>query len=107
VPTASAFFLKTQLKGLPDIDIPVVLWGLLAGDRNVQGQGLGELLLRDALARANYLSRHIGVRAVEAHALDADTRRFYLKYGFLSLRDNSSCLFLPVKVIRRLNLPPR
>jgi GNAT superfamily N-acetyltransferase len=95
---------EEQIQGLPDIDIPVVLLGRLAVDKNVQGHGLGADLLMDALARANYLSQHIGVRAMEVQAIDADARRFYLKYGFLSLRDDSSHLFLPIKVIRQLNL---
>ena len=38
-----------QAKGLPTIDIPVVLLGRLAVDRGAQGQGLGEYLLMDAL----------------------------------------------------------
>ena len=41
-----------QAKGLPRIDLPVVLIGKLAVDRSVQGQRLGELLLMDALCRA-------------------------------------------------------
>jgi GNAT superfamily N-acetyltransferase len=93
-------------KGLPVIDIPVVLLGRLAVDKSVQGQGLGAYLLIDALRRANHISRHIGVRAVQVHAIDEHARRFYLKYGFVSLSDDKSHLFLSMQVIRKLNLPP-
>ena len=93
-------------KGLPTIDIPVVLLGRLAVDRSVQGQGLGEYLLIDALRRATHVSEHIGTRAVEVHALDEAARRFYLKHGFVPLRDDRQHLFLPMQAIRRLDLPP-
>lgn len=97
---------EDQAKGLPAIDIPVVLLGRLAVDKSVQGQGLGAYLLIDALRRANHISLHIGVRAVEVHAVDEGARRFYLKYGFVSLLDDERHLFLPMQVIRKLNLPP-
>lgn len=97
---------EDQAKGLPTIDIPVVLLGRLAVDKSVQGQGLGEYLLIDALRRATYISQHIGFRAVEVHAIDEDARRFYLKYGFVSLPDDRHHLFLPMQVVRKLNLPP-
>jgi GNAT superfamily N-acetyltransferase len=84
-----------QSKGLPTIDVPVILLGRLAVDRSVQGRGLGSFLLVDALHRAAYISQHIGVRAVEVHAIDDDARRFYLKYGFASLRDDKHHSVVP------------
>lgn len=72
----------------------------------MQGQGLGEYLLIDALRRASYVSQQIGVRAVEVHAIDEAARQFYLKYGFVSLRDDRQHLFLPMQVVRQLRLPP-
>jgi GNAT superfamily N-acetyltransferase len=97
---------EDQAKGLPTIDIPVVLLGRLAVDRSVQGQGLGEHLLIDALRRAAYISQHIGIRAVEVDALGETARRFYLKHGFTPLRDDPQHLFLSMHVIRKLDLPP-
>jgi len=97
---------EEQSKGLPTIDVPVVLLGRLAVDKTVQRQGLGEYLLLDAMRRADYISQHLGVRAVEVHALDDAARRFYLRYGFVSLRDDRRHLFLPIQVIRQLRLPP-
>src|SRR5690606_23631480 len=40
---------EEQAKGLPRIDVPVVLIGRLAVDLSTQGQGMGEFLLIDAL----------------------------------------------------------
>ncbi len=95
---------EQEAKGLPEIDVPVVLLGRLAVDRSAQGQGLGEWLLMDALRRAAFIAEHVGVRAVEVHALDDDARRFYLKFGFVALRDDRRHLFLPMRVVRQLDL---
>ena len=95
-----------QAKGLPRIDVPVVLLGRLAVDRSTQGQGLGRFLLLDAMRRVVHLADQIGVRALEVDAIDAAARRFYLKYGFTPLLDDVNHLFLPLSVIRKLNLPP-
>jgi GNAT superfamily N-acetyltransferase len=95
-----------QAKGLPRIDVPVVLLGQLAVQRTVQRRGLGSLLVVDALRRAEYVSQHAGVRAVEVHAADEAARGFYINLGFLPLLDDRQHLFLPMQVIRRLALPP-
>lgn len=95
-----------QAKGFPRIDVPVVLLGKLAVDRSMQGLGLGEFLLIDALRRANHISEQIGVRAVEVDAINDSARRFYLKYGFTRLLDDNRHLFLPIQTVRKLNLPP-
>ncbi len=92
-------------KGLPRLDVPVVLLGRLAVDKSIQGQGLGALLLLDALARSAHVSHQVGVRAVEVDAIDEAARSFYMKYGFTTLRDDPRHLFLPMHVIRKLNLP--
>lgn len=95
-----------QARGLPRIDVPVVLLGRLAVDRTCQGTGLGALLLIDALRRAQQVADQIGVRAVEVRATNDAARRFYLKYGFIELIDDPQHLFLPMQVIRKLKLPP-
>lgn len=97
---------EEQAKGLPTIDIPVVLLGRLAVDKMAHGQGLGAHLLIDAVRRAAHISEHIGVRAVEVDALDETARQIYLKYGFVPLADDQQHLFLPIQVIRKLELPP-
>ncbi len=91
---------------LPAIDVPVVLLGRLAVDRTVQGQGVGGLLLVDVLRRTLHLAEQLGIRAIEVDALDQAARRFYLKFGFQPLLDDPQHLFLPLHVIRKLNLPP-
>jgi GNAT superfamily N-acetyltransferase len=97
---------EDQAKGLPRIDMPAVLIGRLAVDRSLQGKGLGEFLLIDALRRAEFLATKIGVRAVEVDAVNDDAKRFYERYGFLTLKDDPRHLVLPMSVIRKLHLPP-
>ena len=97
---------EEQAKGLPTIDIPVVLLGRLAVDKTVQGQGWGTHLLMDALHRAAHISEHVGIRAVEVDAIDEAARQFYLKFGFVPLMDDRQHLFLPMHVICQLELPP-
>ena len=74
-------------------------------DRSVQGQKLGEFLLIDALRRAEYLAAKIGIRAVEVHAINESAKHFYERYGFLTLSDDPHHLFLPMSIIRKLQLP--
>jgi len=97
---------KDQAKGLPQIDVPVILIGRLAVDVTVQGQSLGEFLLIDALRRCEFLANKIGVQAVEVDAINESAKRFYEKYGFLSLADDPRHLLLPMKTVRKLKLPP-
>jgi len=97
---------ENQAKGLPRMDVPVVLLGQLAVDASVQGQGLGQFLLIDALRRAEHVAEQLGVRAVEVEAIDEAARRFYLKFGFTPLADDPDHLFLPISLIRKLGLPP-
>ena len=92
-------------KGLPRIDVPVVLLGRLAVDKGVHGHGLGRLLLIDALRRAEHLADGLGIRAVKVDAIDETARRFYLRYGFTPLENDPNHLFLPMHVIRKLDLP--
>lgn len=93
-----------QAKGLPSVDVPVVLLGRLAVDRRVQRQGLGQGLLVDTLRRAEQVSRQVGVRAVEVLALDEEARGFYLKFGFVPLADDPRHLYLPMAVVRATDL---
>ncbi len=97
---------STDAKGLPRLDIPVVLIGRLAIDQSVHGQGLGALLLVDALRRSKQISEQGGIRAVEVDALDNTARNFYLKFGFRPLLDDPRHLFLPMQEIRKLKLDP-
>ena len=85
-----------SVRNLPRHPVPVALIGRLAVDRTVQGQGLGGLLLQNAIQRIVDLSDRIGIFAILVDALDATAVAFYAKYGFISLVDQPLKLFLPV-----------
>ena len=75
---------------------PGVRLGRLAVDRSVQRQGVGELLLLNALKRRCETRKHIGVFALFVDAKDEDAVAFYKKYGFLALPDSPKTLVLPL-----------
>lgn len=86
-------------KGLPKYPAPVMLIGQLAVDQNLQGQGLGEILLMHALSRAVRISSEMAIFAVRVDAVDEKSQAFYLKYGFVPLQDIPFSLLLPIKTI--------
>lgn len=92
-------------RGVPRYPIPVAHLGRLAIARSVQGQGLGEALLFDALQRTLRVAGEIGIVAVEVWAKTDRARAFYGKYGFQSLLDNSLHLYLPLQTVRQLLSP--
>lgn len=89
-----------QAKGIPRHDrIPAYLIGRLARDVSVKGQGLGELLLMDALARLA-VAEAAG-RAVVVDPIDERARAFYAKYGFVPLGGATARLYLPMSAVRK------
>ena len=78
--------------------IPGVRLGRLAVDRQHQGKGLGELLLVDALARAQRIYTEAGGIGLFVDALDGQAAGYYLNFGFDASPDNPLLLFLSAKV---------
>lgn len=74
--------------------VPGIRLGRLAVDRSSQGQGLGELLLLDAIHRSRLVLEHVGVHALFVNAKDATAAAFYRKYGFRPLPDQPLQLVL-------------
>ncbi len=82
--------------------IPATLLGRLAVSTDFRGQGIGELLLMDAIYRALRTSREIASVAVVVDAKEEKAADFYRKYGFINLVESGGRLFLPMKTIARL-----
>lgn len=76
--------------------IPGIRFGRLAVDRSVQRQGLGELLLMDAIERARRVLEHVGVHAFFVDAKDEQAAAFYRKYAFRPLPSDPLRLVLPL-----------
>lgn len=74
--------------------VPVVRMGRLAVAISAQGQGLGGVLLYDALART--LRADIAAYAMLVDAKDIKAAEFYAHHGFIALPERSLTLFLPL-----------
>ncbi|WP_277061361.1 GNAT family N-acetyltransferase [Rivihabitans pingtungensis] len=81
--------------------VPVVRLGRFATSINIQGKGLGSLLLQNALERIYEISAHAGVAAVVVDAKDQKAADFYKNRGFLPSPNNSLCLFLFTHTLRQ------
>jgi len=78
--------------------IPGVKLGRLAVDKRFQGKVLGDLLLVDALTRAQRIYAEAGGIGLFVDALDEQAAGYYRNFGFAALPDNPLLLFLSAKV---------
>jgi GNAT superfamily N-acetyltransferase len=79
-------------------DIPVILLGRLARDHKYKSEGIGELLLLDALKRCYDVTLNLGCMAVIVDPIDENATKFYKKYGFILLPD-SNRMFITMKTV--------
>ncbi len=96
---------ERQQKKLPRYPhVPATLVGRLAVDKQTRGQGLGSMLLLDALARAHRASEAVASYAVTVDVLEVepDPLRFYEQYGFARVRSHPRQLYLPMATIDQL-----
>ncbi len=84
-------------RAMPD-QVPLLLIGRLAVDRQCQGKGLGADLLSDAVRRCLEVSEIAGVRAIIAHAIDGDAVHFYQHRGFIRSPLGERVMLLPIEV---------
>ena len=83
-------------------NVPATLLGRLAVSTDFRGQGVGELLLLDALHRVLASTREIASAMVVVDAKDENARTFYLHHDFIPLPAQPNRLFYPVKTIEKL-----
>ncbi|STX88281.1 GNAT family N-acetyltransferase [Legionella feeleii] len=84
--------------------LPGILLGRLAVDEKYKGNGLGSLLLVDALKRSLAVSKQIGIVAVIVDAKNEAAINFYSHFGFLTFPENKFRLFIPLNSLKKLNL---
>jgi GNAT superfamily N-acetyltransferase len=82
-------------------DLQAILLGRLAVSKNYQGQGLGEMILMDALKRSYFTSMQVGSMTVIVDPLDEEAIKFYERYDFTLLPDSGK-MFLPMATIAQL-----
>ncbi|MBX3098757.1 MAG: GNAT family N-acetyltransferase [Salinibacterium sp.] len=89
-------------KGVPRHPVPVILLTRLAVDSRHQGEGLGRMLVGDALLRVDRAAAEIGVRALLVHAKDEHARNYYLRLAeFEPSPTDPLHLFLLMKDLRK------
>jgi GNAT superfamily N-acetyltransferase len=75
--------------------IPAALIGRLARDERVRGEGVGDLLLADAVRRVIGASRSLGVFAIVVETTDEKAAAFYRDFGFAPFPNQPRRLFMP------------
>jgi len=86
---------------LPKHPVPAALIGRLAISNAAQGQGVGKLLLADAIKRTLAVSDQIAIYTMVVDAINDNAIGFCEQFGFTRLSDDSPRLFLPLKSIHR------
>ena len=81
--------------------IPTTLLGRLAIDKKYQGNGIGKILLIDALKRSNGISNEIGSFGIIVDPIDEEAKGFYQKYDFIELPDSKK-MFIATQTLKEL-----
>ena len=81
--------------------IPAALIGRLARHERVRGQGIGELLVADAVTRVLSVSGTIAAYAIVVDAKNERAVSFYQSFGFIAFPNTPSRLFLLCETARR------
>lgn len=61
---------------------PILYIGYLAVDRSLHSNGIGTILLLDALKRSHWVSKHVAFYGVGLRSLNEKTTKLYTKFGF-------------------------
>jgi ribosomal protein S18 acetylase RimI-like enzyme len=84
--------------------IPGVKLARLAVDLQWQRQGIGEILMVEAMRRALLVADTAGGIGLFVDAKDESAQSYYTRYGFITLEDCPLEMFLPLSLLRMLDL---
>lgn len=82
--------------------VPRVKLARLAVAQLHQRQGIGEILMIEAMTKAVNIADNAGVIGLFVDAKDERAKSYYARYGFISLEDNLLQMFLPLSTVRQL-----
>jgi len=99
---AKAQLPEQYLARFPNFPLPVARLARLAVDAQFQRQGLGEILLADALYRCHRLAGEIGMVGIIVDAKHEQAKAYYQRFEFESLPDSPLTLWLPTTAIAKL-----
>ncbi|MGM3306093.1 GNAT family N-acetyltransferase [Anabaena sp. WFMT] len=94
--------LPPQLAKKYPTKVPGVKLARLAVTQDWQYQGIGEILMIEAMKRALVIAENAGVIGLFVDAKDEKAKAYYQRYGFVSLLDNTLEMFLPLETIKQL-----
>lgn len=80
---------------------PAALVGRLAVDQSLQGQGVGQLVLVDALRRLA-ATESMAIMLVVVDPKDDAATHFYTRFGFEPLSEDDRRMFMPFKAVKNL-----
>ena len=89
-------------KGLPRYPVPVMVLARLAVASDMQRQGIGSGMLKDAVLRTLQAADIAGLRALVAHAKDESAREFFERFDFVPSPSDPLHLFVLIKDLVRL-----
>ena len=89
----------TYQKGLPDSGNSGVLLGRLAVSAVRHRQGLGKLMMVDAMRATVTVADKAGITGVFVDAKDETAAVYYEQYGFIALPSNALRAFLPLPTL--------
>jgi len=87
---------KIKYEKIRYTDLPFLLLGRLAIDKELQGQRYGRAILYDALETTKSIAERVGILGMIVDAKDEKTTAFYRKFGFRSIEGNKNRLVLPI-----------
>ncbi len=85
--------------------IPAVILGRLAIDRDWQGKGIGAALLHDAVERSLRATAEVSARLLVVHAISPAAEAFYRHHGFARLPVDTPTLALDLVKLARTSEP--
>jgi GNAT superfamily N-acetyltransferase len=83
-------------------NIPAVLLGRLAVDKDLHGRGYGGALVFEVIRRVAAASIQIGIAGLFVDAKDKNAVAFYERFGFELLPTDEHRLFLPLPTLIRI-----
>ncbi|MFV2057890.1 MAG: GNAT family N-acetyltransferase [Thiohalomonadales bacterium] len=90
-------------KKFPHYPVPVIVLARLAVDKQIQGRGYGDITLIKAIRHSAKVSKALPAYAIVLDIKDKQARRFYERFpDFKPLMDQSTRLFLPIKIAQKI-----
>lgn len=94
--------LPPKIQAGPYEELPFLILGRLAVDREYQGRGLGDALIVHAFAITRSAAGQIGILGMIVDAKDERAADFYQRFGFRRLSGAALRLVLPITAMDRL-----